>query len=89
MNTGKFLYKDSDHMSSKGSIKLFQHLKPPVKGSATKRIHGIIRFTKAIAVNTSAAAPAGKHLNKTGFCGSYRGSLWEKCPCMMNNASNV
>ena len=27
----------------------------PVKGSAEKRIHGIIRFIKAIAVNTSAA----------------------------------
>lgn len=33
---GEILYKDSDHMSSKGSIKLFQHLKPQLKEALQK-----------------------------------------------------
>lgn len=33
---GEILYKDSDHMSSKGSIKLFQHLKPQLKEALKK-----------------------------------------------------
>lgn len=32
----EILYKDSDHMSSKGSIKLFQHLKPQLKEALQK-----------------------------------------------------
>ena len=33
---GEILYKDSDHMSSKGSIKLFQHLKSQLKEALQK-----------------------------------------------------
>lgn len=33
---GEILYKDSDHMSSKGSVKLFQYLKPQLKEALEK-----------------------------------------------------
>ena len=33
---GEILYKDGDHMSSKGSIKLFRYLKPQLKEALKK-----------------------------------------------------